>query len=229
MTREEEQAIIQANIANLQATLQSPFAEPVTTPAPIASRWSRTAYSVSIYTEDSRFDEDASTLRAPTPAPAPDPPNASITITEDDKKNARAHKIMAIVGSIFLLLSALAVLIYLVTHGKGANSKPSSAPPHDTTASTSTSQTHAAVLQPTTNSDLTSSSPTTSESSSQQHGVALSSITSSHDTHSASSTIAVIHVSTEVVRTTVGTLTTSALTNAGTSSGTIIRNTTFSA
>ena len=224
MTREEEEAIVQANIRNMLAT----FA--VTAPAPSASRWSRTSYSISIYTQDSRFDEDASTLRPPSPpTPVQNPPNAPLAAANTSRKKCIRHSSFWISALVFLFLTVIALVIVQQTRHHGGDSGPSSTPTHkpvvSTSTSTSTSQQHAAEIHSITDSDPTS----TSTSTTQQLGDGLYSTTNSDPTSSASSTVAVVQVATEVVRTTVGTLTTSALTSAATSSRTSIQSSTFSA
>lgn len=223
MTREEEQAIVQAMIQNLLAT------NPVTTPAPPAPRWSRTSYSISIYTEDSRFDEDTSTLRAPTPVECR--PNASVSAGNTSEKDCMTPRRLWISVTVFLVLSIVAIIIVLQVHHTGGDSGPSSTPTHKSTASTaaSTNQQHGAELHSITDSDPKPSASTTSTSTSQQPGAAGYSITKSGPTSSASSTVAVVQIATDIVRTTIGTLTTSAVTSAATSSRTSIQNTTFSA
>ena len=223
MSREEEEAIVQANIRNMLAT----FA--VTAPAPSASRWSQTSYSISIYTQDSRFDEDASTLRPPTPVQ--NPPNAPLAAANTSKKKFITHSCFWISALGFLFLSIIALVIVQQVHHHGGDSGPSSTPTHKPviSTSTSTSQQHASETHSMTDSAPTSSSSTASASTTQQLGDGLYSTNNSDPTSSASSTVAVVHVATEVVRTTVGTLTTSALTSAATSSRTSIQSSTFSA
>ena len=225
MTPEEEEAIIQANLRALFQTMAP--ANPVATPAPPVSRWSRTSYSVSIYTEDSRFDEDASTLRAPTPVQSV--PIASISVTAEDssKKSCMTPRRLIISTLVFLVLSVLAIVIVLQIHNAGDNMAATSS--HNTTASIATNQHHSAEHRSLTNSGRTSSPSTTSTSTSQQHNAVLPSITNSDSTSTASSTAAVVLVATEVVKTTVGTLTTSALTTIATSSSKSMQNTAFSA
>ena len=226
MTREEEEAIVQANIRNMLATFS------VTAPAPSAPRWSRTSYSISIYTQDSRFDEDASTLRPPSPpTPEQSPPNAPHAARNTSRKKCIMHGCLWISAVVFVFLGIIAIVIVQQTRHHGGDSGPSSTPTHKpvVSTSTSTSQQHATEIHSIADSDTTSSSSTASTSTTQKDGAGLSSTTNSDPTSSASSTVAVVQVATEVVRTTVGTLTTSALTSAATSSRTSIQSSTFSA
>lgn len=222
MTREEEQA-------TLRAMLENPFGDLIATPGPATSRWSRTSYSASIYTQDSRFDDDVITLRAPTPALAQSSPYASTVVEDEVEKDDIMHKRLQIWVAVFVALSILGIILgVLIDHGFGGAASPSTTT-HNTTASLSTSPNHFAGPHSTTDSGTTSTFSSASTSTTQQHSAAIPSTTSIPPTSSPASTVDVVQVATEVVRTTVGTLTTSALTSAATLASTSTQNPTASA